>query len=165
MRRRAFLKLCLATTAGLTGCASEGGGEGQSADANEVEVFSWWAGPGEKEGLDAMVADFKKKNPGIEFTNAAVAGGSGTNARAVLADRLKNNNPPDSYQAHAGLELQSDVKAGKVDDLTFLYEQQGWKDKLPGGLLDAITLNGKIYSVPVNIHRANLRSEERRVGK
>jgi glucose/mannose transport system substrate-binding protein len=159
VRRRAFLALGLASTAGaagLTGCASEGGGEGQSEDANQVEVFSWWAGPGEKEGLDAIVADFEKKNPGVAFTNAAVAGGSGTNARAILAERLKNNDPPDSYQAHAGRELQGDVKAGKVEDLTFLYDQQGWKDKLPTGLLDAITLAGKIYSVPVNIHRANL---------
>jgi glucose/mannose transport system substrate-binding protein len=103
-----------------------------------------------------MVADFKKKVPGVEFTNAAVAGGSGTTARAILADRLKNNDPPDSYQAHAGLELQGDVKAGNVEDLTFLYDREGWKDKLPNGLLDAITLDGKIYSVPVNIHRANL---------
>jgi glucose/mannose transport system substrate-binding protein len=159
MRRRAFLAAGLAGTlsaAGLSGCASKPGGGGSTDAENEVEVFSWWAGPGEKEGLGALVADFTKKHPGIEFTNAAVAGGSGTTARAILADRLRNNNPPDSYQAHAGLELQGDVKAGKVEDLTFLYEQQGWKDKLPGGLLDAITLNGKIYSVPVNIHRANL---------
>jgi glucose/mannose transport system substrate-binding protein len=156
VRRRTFLALGLASAAGLSGCASGSGGSGSGDDANPVEVFSWWAGPGEKEGLDAMVADFKKKFPGIEFTNAAVAGGSGTIARTILADRLKNNDPPDSYQAHAGLELQGDVKAGQVEDLTFLYDQQGWKDKLPGGLLDAITLGGKIYSVPVNIHRANL---------
>ena len=159
MRRRTFLVLGLAsaaTTAGLNGCASGSGGSGPAGGANEVEVFSWWAGPGEKEGLDAMVTDFKKKFPHIEFTNAAVAGGSGTNARAILTDRLKNHDPPDSYQAHAGLELQGDVKAGLVEDLTFLYDREGWTDKLPGGLLDAITLGGKIYSVPVNIHRANL---------
>src|SRR5215468_10142546 len=126
VRRRTFLALGLATAAGLSGCSPGSGGSGQADEADQVEVFSWWAGPGEKEGLDAMVADFKKKFPGIEFTNAAVAGGSGTTARTILADRLKNNDPPDSYQAHAGLELQGDVKAGKVEDLTFLYDQQGW---------------------------------------
>ena len=31
---------------------------------------------------------FKEKYPDIEFVNAAVAGGAGTNARAVLATRL-----------------------------------------------------------------------------
>lgn len=123
---------------------------------DQVEVFSWWTGAGEQEGLDAMIADFKAKNPGIEVINAAVAGGAGTNAKAILANRLQAGNPPDSYQRHAGLELADDIKAGKVEDLTRLYEAQGWKDKLPRGLLDAITIDGKIYSVPVNIHRANL---------
>jgi glucose/mannose transport system substrate-binding protein len=123
---------------------------------DQVEVFSWWTGAGEQEGLDAMIADFKAKNPSIEVVNAAVAGGAGTNAKAILANRLQAGNPPDSYQRHAGLELADDIKAGKVEDLTKLYEAQGWKDKLPKGLLDAITIDGKIYSVPVNIHRANL---------
>jgi glucose/mannose transport system substrate-binding protein len=121
-----------------------------------VEVFSWWTGPGEQEGLDAMITDFKSKNPGIEFINAAVSGGAGTNAKAILANRLQAGNPPDSYQRHAGLELQDDIKAGKLEDLTGLYDKEGWKDKLPKGLLEAITIDGKIYSVPVNIHRANL---------
>ena len=123
---------------------------------DQVEVFSWWTGAGEQEGLDAMIADFKKKNPNIEVVNAAVSGGAGTNAKAILANRLQAGNPPDSYQRHAGLELADDIKADKVEDLTKLYEAQGWKDKLPKGLLDAITIDGKIYSVPVNIHRANL---------
>jgi glucose/mannose transport system substrate-binding protein len=122
----------------------------------QVEVFSWWTGKGEQEGLDAMTADFKAKNPGIEFVNAAVSGGAGTNAKAILANRLQAGNPPDAYQRHAGLELADDIKAGKVEDLTPLYAAQGWNDKLPKGLLDAITINGKIYAVPVNIHRANL---------
>jgi len=130
---------------------STGGG-----DNSKVEVFSWWTGPGEEEGLQAMIEDFKKKNSGIEFINAAVAGGSGTQARQVLTTRLQANNPPDSYQVHAGKELQSDIADGKVEPVDFLYEKEGWKDKLPKGLLEAITVDGKIYSVPVNIHRSNL---------
>jgi glucose/mannose transport system substrate-binding protein len=128
----------------------------KAPEQDQVEVFSWWTGQGEQEGLDAMIADFKAKNPGIEFVNSAVSGGAGTNAKAILANRLQAGNPPDSYQRHAGLELSDDIKAGKVEDLTKLYETNGWKDKLPKGLLDAITIDGKIYSVPVNIHRANL---------
>jgi glucose/mannose transport system substrate-binding protein len=128
----------------------------QPAAGGQVEVFSWWTGPGEQEGLDAMIADFKSKNPGIEVINAAVSGGAGTNAKAILANRLQAGNPPDSYQRHAGLELADDIKADKLEDLTSLYDKQGWKEKMPKGLLEAITIDGKIYSVPVNIHRANL---------
>jgi glucose/mannose transport system substrate-binding protein len=139
-----------------TGQPSTAQPEQPTGEASKVEVFSWWTGPGEQEGLDAMIADFKSKNPGIEVINAAVSGGAGTNAKAILANRLQAGNPPDSYQRHAGLELADDIKAGKLEDLTPMYEAQGWKDKLPKGLLEAITIDGKIYSVPVNIHRANL---------
>jgi glucose/mannose transport system substrate-binding protein len=157
--RRGLLAFGLAAAMfALPACSSaaNNGNSGTSGGDKQVEVFSWWAGPGEKEGLDAMITDFKKNNAGVDFNNAAVAGGAGTNAKTILATRLQNNNPPDSYQVHAGLELQSDIKADKVQDITYLYDQQGWKDKLPKGLLDAITVGGKIYSVPVNIHRANL---------
>ena len=156
--RRSLLAFGLAAALfALPACSSDANDEGDSKDSGtKVEVFSWWAGPGESEGLAAMIADFKKNNPGITFDNAAVAGGAGSNAKTVLATRLQNNNPPDSYQVHAGLELASDIKAGKVEDITYLYDQQGWKDKFPKGLIEAITVDGKIYSVPVNIHRSNL---------
>lgn len=156
LSRKGFLALGLVTALFALPACSKDANQGGGGGADKVEVFSWWAGPGEKEGLDAMIADFKAKNPGITFDNAAVAGGAGTNAKTVLASRLQANNPPDSYQVHAGLELQSDIKAGYVEDITYLYDREGWKSKLPAGLVDAITLDGKIYSVPVNIHRSNL---------
>ena len=58
------------------------------AASTEVEVFSWWVGPGEADGLAAMVKVFNAQYPNIQFINAAVAGGAGTNAKAVLATRL-----------------------------------------------------------------------------
>jgi glucose/mannose transport system substrate-binding protein len=136
-----------------TGAATGGA---PAAVTGEVEVFSWWTGGGEARGLEAMIADFKTKYPGVEFVNAAVAGGAGTNAKAVLASRLQANDPPDSFQGHAGAELSDYIKAGQVEDLTFLYEQEKWKDIFPDSLLPLITVDGKIYSVPVNIHRANI---------
>jgi glucose/mannose transport system substrate-binding protein len=130
--------------------SSDGGGD------NQVEVYSWWTGPGEEDGLKAMVADFQQRYPGIRFVNAAVSGGAGSNAKAILATRLLSNDPPDSYQRHAGLELADDVRSGKVQDLSALYQEQGWTKVFPKGLLDNLTIDGKIYAVPVNIHRANL---------
>ena len=51
------------------------------AASGEVEIFSWWVGGGEAAGLTAMTEVFAQQYPDIEFVNAAVAGGSGTNAR------------------------------------------------------------------------------------
>jgi len=125
--------------------------------AKKVEVFSWWTGGGEAAGLEAMIKVFNAKNPNVEFINAAVAGGAGTNARAVLATRLQAGDPPDSWQGHAGQELIGTYVAGKqIQPLNTLYESEGWLAVMPKTLIPLISDGGNIYSVPVNIHRANV---------
>lgn len=141
------IALVIATMA-LSAC---GGG------AKKVEVFSWWTGGGEAAGLEAMIKVFNAQNPNIEFNNAAVAGGAGTNARAVLATRLQAGDPPDSWQGHAGQELIGTYVAGKqIQPLNDLYKSEGWLDVMPATLIPLISADGNIYSVPVNIHRANV---------
>ncbi len=131
--------------------------EPEAGGMDAVEVFSWWTGGGEAAGLDAMIALFKEKYPDTEFINAAVAGGAGTNARAVLATRLQANDPPDSWQGHAGQELIGTYVAGnQLEPLNFLYEEEGWYDVMPETLIPLMSQDGNIYSVPVNIHRANV---------
>ncbi len=139
------------TTAGTTADTTA------AATAGEVEVFSWWTGGGEAAGLDAMIAYFATTDPNIEFINSAVAGGAGTNARAVLASRLQANDPPDSWQGHAGWELIGTyVAADQIEPLNDLYAEEGWLDVMPATLIPLISKDGNIYSVPVNIHRANV---------
>jgi len=122
-----------------------------------VEVFSWWTGGGEAAGLDAMIKIFNTQHPDIKFNNAAVAGGAGTNARAVLATRLQAGDAPDSWQGHAGWELIGTyVAADQIEPLNFLYEEAGWMSVMPETLIPLISKDGNIYSVPVNIHRANV---------
>ena len=125
--------------------------------AQSVEVFSWWTGGGEAAGLDAMIGVFAEKYPDIAFENAAVAGGAGTNARAVLATRLQAGDAPDSWQGHAGQELIGTyVAADQLEPVNFLFEENGWLDVMPDTLIPLISQDGNIYSVPVNIHRANV---------
>ena len=128
-----------------------------AAPAGQVEVFSWWTGGGEAAGLEAMIKVFSAEYPDVEFINAAVAGGAGTNARAVLATRLQAGDPPDSWQGHAGQELIGTYVAGKqIEPLNDLYEAEGWLAVMPETLIPLISQDGNIYSVPVNIHRANV---------
>jgi len=130
---------------------------GEEPMADQVEVFSWWTGGGEAAGLNAMIVVFNQKYPNVEFVNSAVAGGAGTNARAVLATRLQSGDPPDSWQGHAGQELIGTyVKDQKLEPLNDLYAEQGWLEVMPETLIPLISQDGNIYSVPVNIHRANV---------
>jgi len=137
---------------GATNTTEQAGG----ITSTEMEVFSWWTGGGEAKGLEAMIAIWERDYPNVEFNNAAVAGGAGSNAKAVLAQRLAANDPPDSFQGHAGAELSDYIKAGQIQALNQYYDEWGLNDVFPQDLIDQITVDGKVYSVPVNIHRANV---------
>lgn len=136
--------------------ATAGTVQARQQASTELEVFSWWTGGGEAAGLTKVIAIWQKQHPTIKFKNAAVAGGAGTNAKAVLAQRLAAGDPPDSFQGHAGAELQDYIKAGQVESLDAIYKQFGFAKVMPKQLLQQITYKGHIYSVPVNIHRANV---------
>lgn len=124
---------------------------------DKLEIFSWWTNPGEADGLAALFDIFKKRKPGVEIINATVAGGAGTNAKAVLVTRMQGGNPPDSFQVHAGQELIGTwVVAGKMEPINDLFEQEGWLKVMPKTLLDQISYKGEFFSVPVNIHRSNM---------
>jgi glucose/mannose transport system substrate-binding protein len=162
MRRRwkSAVAVTVAGLLSLTACGGGGGdakstGGGQAAK-KQVEVFSWWTGPGEADGLKAMREIFEKQNPDLTFFDAAVAGGSGDKARALLSSKLQANQPPDTFQGHAGAELQGYIKGGKLEPLNSLYGELKLKDVFPQQLVDQITYEGNVYSVPVNIHRSNM---------
>lgn len=139
----------------LSACGGDSGGGGGEASA-EVEVFTWWAEGSEKEGLDALVGVFDEQNADFEFINGAVAGGAGSDAKNVLASRLQTNDPPATFQAHAGAELTDYIDQAQIEDLSAMYDEKGWTELFPEGLLERLQQDGAIYSVPSNIHRANV---------
>ena len=147
----------VATVLSACGGAKPAATQAPSTASSQVEIFSWWVGGGEAAGLAAMQKVFEAKYPNIKFVNAAVAGGSGTNARAVLATRLSANDPPDSWQAHAGQEIIGTyVAANQVAPLDDFFKQSGFEAVLPKTLIPLISKDGHPYSVPVNIHRSNV---------
>ncbi|TDD19739.1 carbohydrate ABC transporter substrate-binding protein [Kribbella turkmenica] len=138
------------------GNSDDGGGGGDAAATKDVTVFTWWADGGEKAGLDGMVSVFNTECKDYKFVNSAVAGGAGSNAKQVLANDLAAGKPPSTFQAHAGAELSDYINAGQVDDVSGLYKEFGLDKAFPQNLIDNLTVDGKIYSIPANVHRANV---------
>lgn len=126
------------------------------APGTKLEIFSWWTAGGEAEGLAGMFSAYKKLYPNVEIINATVAGGAGTNAKAVLATRLAGGDPPDSFQVHAGLEVVSYNPERLLEPIDALYKSEGWDKAFPKDVLTLLQYKGHYYSVPVNIHRANV---------
>jgi glucose/mannose transport system substrate-binding protein len=155
---RVMLFALLVGVLALPGAAMSGGNAaGRSAAKScQLQVFSWWTGGGEAAGLTKLIAIWNKNNKSCPFKNETVAGGAGSNAKAVLAQRLSAKNPPDSFQGHAGKELLDYIKAGQVQPIDFIYNQFKLRKFFPKSLLSQISYKGRLYSVPVNIHRANI---------
>ncbi len=126
-------------------------------DATELEVFSWWTSGGEAAALDALFSTLTDAQPNIEIINATVAGGGGSAARPVLQTRLAGGDPPDTWQVHPGSELLGQyLAAGYTEPLGDLYEEEGWYDVVPAGLVDLMRdENGQPHAVLAGVHRGN----------
>ena len=98
----------------------------------------------------------RKLYPAVEIINSATAGGAGTNAKAVLSNRLLGGDPPDSFQLHAGLEVEKYDPAKYVQPLDALYASEGWDKVFPKDLISLLKYQDHFWGVPVNIHRANV---------
>jgi glucose/mannose transport system substrate-binding protein len=154
--RRGVVRGGTALGLGVFGARHLGAWEALAQDAGTLEVFSWWTSPGEAAALQTLFDAFLAAHEGVEIINAAVAGGAGVNAQAVLQTRLQGNEPPDSWQTHVGRELVDRyVVPGYCEPITDLFDEEGWADVMPEGLVNQATWESEQYSVPVNVHRGN----------
>lgn len=118
--------------------------------ATEIEVTHWWTSGGEA----AAVAEFANafEAGGDTWIDGAIAGSGGV-ARPIIISRIIGGDPMGATQLNHGRQAEELVEAGLMTDLTDLAEAEGWRDIVnPVALLDACTLDGRIYCVPVNIH-------------
>ena len=158
MRARLVTALAALTAVALaaTGCSLGGDAGSDPNNPNQVEAITWWASGVEKTALYDMVDVFKKQNPDIQFIDASVRGAGGDKARLSIAARLDSKNPPDTFQAAAGAALTDYVANGDLQDLTSFYAENKLTDVYRAALLELLTVDGKIYSVPTDIHRVNV---------
>jgi glucose/mannose transport system substrate-binding protein len=133
-----------------------------AANATQIEAVSWWTTGGESSGFNAIINKFNCDNPSFFVTNSAIAGGAGSVAQAALQSRVLAGTPPDTFQVHMGHELlDTYVTPGYMDNLDDLYAANGWTTQFPKGVLDIVSAKDAAgathyYSVPLDIHRANV---------
>lgn len=152
MKMSRWLKLAMVCAIMVLVCGSVT----QAAVSGKLEIFSWWAGD-EGPALEALIDKYEKMYPGATVINSTVTGGSGVNAKAVLKTRLLGGDPPDTFQVHAGQELIGTwVVAKRMEDLTWLYKEENWNKVFPTDLVNLLSTDEGVWSVPVNIHRSNV---------
>jgi glucose/mannose transport system substrate-binding protein len=153
---------CTSSTATTAPSAGAAGTCTKQANAVDIEAVSWWTTGGESAGFNAIINKFNCDNPGYFVTNSAIAGGAGSVAQAALQNRVLAGTPPDTFQVHMGHELlDTYVTPGYMDNLDDLYTANNWTTQFPKGVLDIVSAKDSsgathYYSVPLDIHRANV---------
>ncbi|WP_103332950.1 ABC transporter substrate-binding protein [Pseudotabrizicola formosa] len=118
--------------------------------ATDLEVTHWWTSGGEAAAVAELAKAFNAA--GDNWVDGAIAGG-GSTARPIMISRITGGDPMGATQFNHGQQALELVEAGLMLDLTDVAEAEGWKDKVfPPSLLEACTVDGRIYCAPVNIH-------------
>jgi glucose/mannose transport system substrate-binding protein len=120
------------------------------AHATDLEVTHWWTSGGEAAAVAELAKAFDAS--GDKWIDGAIAGSGGT-ARPIMISRITGGDPMGATQFNHGQQALELVQAGMMLDITDVAEAEGWKDKIfPKSLLEACTVDGKVYCAPVNIH-------------
>jgi len=122
-----------------------------AASATDLEVTHWWTSGGEAAAVAQFATEFESQTE-HKWVDGAIAGGGGT-ARPVMVSRLIGGDPMGAFQFNHGRQAEELIEAGLLRDMTHVAEAEGWTDIVnPPSLLDACTVDGRIYCAPVNIH-------------
>src|SRR5215210_3001490 len=151
--RRLAVALALAMVAAVA-CTREDTVSDQAT--NNLEVISWWTSGSEEQALNVLFDAYRKAHPGVTIVNATVAGGGGSNASVVLAQRLLRGNPPDSWQTFPGGALRQYAAQNQLSDVSDVVRDSGLGANVPKVVQDGLTVNGKQYGVPTSAHRGNV---------
>lgn len=137
------IRTILAATSAL--CAAT------AVSAADLEVMHWWTSGGEAAAVGELAKALNEKTE-HNWIDGAIAG-SGNTARPIMISRITGGDPMAAFQFNHGRQAEELIEAGLLRDLTDIAEAEGWKDIVnPSSLLDACTVDGKIYCAPINIH-------------
>jgi glucose/mannose transport system substrate-binding protein len=124
---------------------------GAFAQQMKAEVLHWWTSAGESAAVRVFAEQFTKA--GGTWVDNAIAGGA--NARAAGVNRMVGGNPPTMTQFNTGKQFDELVSNNLLRSLDSHAKAGKWSEIMPKVIIDAITRDGKVYAVPVNIHGQN----------
>jgi glucose/mannose transport system substrate-binding protein len=121
------------------------------AAAQPADVVHFWTSGGESRAVAVFAREYEKRG-GKWVDDPAV----GPQAEFALAmNRIAGGNPPTAMQWQTGAPTRELAEQGLLANLDWLAEAGHWTQTLPPLLLQNITVDGHVYSAPVDIHGAN----------
>ena len=139
----ALVSACGGGTAKLG--SSGGSGTGASTTSN---MSLWLVNGGTNPPLLDAAAAFDKAHPGVKINITFLPNNNAGKQKLTIA--MAGNQPPTMIVSSGGGTLKQYVQAGKVEPLeTALSAYPGWQSKFLAASFGDVTVNGKIYGIPV----------------
>ncbi len=117
----------------------------------QAEILHWWSSPGESAALQVLVDAFKSR--GGHYYDSTKDDQIASREEAI--ERLSKGYPSTLTQWNAGRDIQEFYEYGITDSITDPKLIAKLKSSLPKPILDAVTYQGEIIAMPLNIHSEN----------
>lgn len=102
------------------------------------------------ERWNPVIAEYESLNPGVDIQLETTAGSGAAVYPDVLRTSMASGDPPDVFFMWGGSIAEPFVSAGQARELTAEYDQYGWADRFPQWIKDRLSVDGKIYGVPLH---------------
>jgi glucose/mannose transport system substrate-binding protein len=132
----AMTALALTLSAGATGVF---------AGPLDLEVIHNWTSGGERNALDTIANAYEAA--GGTWIDTATA----DSQVAVTTTRVLGGDPPGSAKFNTGFPMDQLNEAGLLDNVDEVAAAQDWKAHLPDFIWEAITRDGHVVAVPINL--------------
>ncbi len=165
--RRLYLKSVVAAstgvTGGLAGCTNLQKQDRTTTtrrkkkkEQTPLEIQHSWTSTVEEDASQALFDGFQKSRPDVTINERTVAGRAGGDLQTTIKKRIIEDNPPSSWQAWAGKNLQTYVEAKALTNLddSFWAGDAGW-DSFSAISKRLSKVDGSFVAVPLSIHRLN----------
>ena len=117
----------------------------------EIEVVHWWYKGGDANALEMIVNEFILR--GGHWDNAPEP--SFADTRESVVSRMAKGYPPTAIQWNAGVESRQFAELGLLNPVASPEAADKLLRTYHPAVLEEITIDGKLYAIPVNLHREN----------
>jgi glucose/mannose transport system substrate-binding protein len=119
--------------------------------AERAEVLHWWTTGAQSKAVRVFADAFTAA--GGEWVDNAIV--NGDVAKPTGINRILGGDPPTVMMMNAGKQFGELADQGLLTNLDDVAAAGNWRASLPADVLEAVSRDGHIYAVPVNLQTPN----------
>ena len=113
----------------------------------KADVIHWFTSEGEAKAIKVFADAFNAA--GGTWVDAAVAGHDP--AIAAASTRIQAGDPPAAVVYNSLKDIEDMIDGGYFADIDSVASAEHWQQNMPAAMYSAVTHNGHVYGVPINL--------------